>query len=142
MKKNKTTVTKKEDIRREWHLVDVEGKILGSVASDIARLLLGKNKANYTPNLNMGDKVVVTNASKIEVTGKKLKNKIYRHSTGYPGALREESLEHLLERKPTEVLRRAVWGMLPKNKLRKERIRNLYIYKEEEHPHKAQLNIK
>ena len=122
---NKTTVTRKEDIQRDWHFINVENEILGVVASDIAQILLGKNKPNYTPNLNMGDNVVVTNASKVVVTGNKLDNKVYKKPTGYPGAVKEETLRHLMKRRPTEALRRAVYGMLPKNKLRKKRMQNL-----------------
>ena len=135
----KTFVPKHNKIERDWHLIDVEGKVLGRVATDISKLLIGKHKATYTPNINVGDNVVVINAEKIAVTGKKLKNKKYHRYTGYPGGIKTETLEHLLERKPTEVIRKAVFGMLPKNKLRKKRIANLHIYKGPEHPHQGQI---
>jgi large subunit ribosomal protein L13 len=138
-KPNKTTFLNIMDKSEEWHLINAEGRILGDVATEISKLLIGKDKPTYTPNHNWGDKVVVINSEKIEVTGKKMKNKKYHHYTGYPGGLRTENLESLLSRKPTEVLRKAVSGMLPKNKLRKQRMANLYIYAGAEHPHQAQL---
>lgn len=137
---NKTTfknVKKKED---EWYLVDAKDQVLGKISEKITKLLIGKNKPEYTPNQNWGGKVVVINADKVAVTGKKLKDKKYIHYTGYPHGLRTETLESLMSRKPTEIIRKAVLGMLPKNKLRKERISNLYIYTGEEHPHQAQLS--
>ena len=113
---------------------------MGKVAEKISLILNGKNKPEYTPTQNWGDKVVVINAEKIKVTGKKMKDKKYIHNTGFPHGLRTESLESLSSRKPTEVLKKAVTGMLPKNKLKKERLNNLYIYAGENHPHQAQLN--
>jgi large subunit ribosomal protein L13 len=141
-KKYKTHMPKLQDIAVEWHFVDAEGKVLGRLASEIAAYLIGKHKAVYTPHLNLGDKVVVTNAAKIAVTGNKRKGKIYHWHTGYPGGIKSESFEHLLQRKPSEVLRKAVKGMLPKNKLEKKRMCNLYIYSGSEHPHQAQQNAK
>jgi large subunit ribosomal protein L13 len=138
MKKNRSTATKREDIVRNWHFIDVEGKILGRAASDIAKILIGKNKADYTPNLDIADNVVVLNAGKIEVTGNKLEDKIYKKPTGFPGSVTTESLGKLMQRRPTEALRRAVKGMLPKNKLTKKRITHLFIYEGTEHPHIAQ----
>jgi large subunit ribosomal protein L13 len=136
----KTTYsTKKEEIKRQWHLFNVDGKILGRVATDIAKLLIGKNKPSFSPHINTGDHVVVINAEKIAVTGKKLNNKIYYRVTGYPGGVKSETLGELLEKKPTEVVKKAVWGMLPKNKLRKERMKNLHVYTGEDHPHGGQL---
>lgn len=129
-------------IERDWHLMDANGKVLGRLATEIAQLLIGKHKANFTPNMNTGDKVVVLNAEKIEVTGKKMTDKVYHRYTGYPGGIKSESLEKLLARKPTEVIKKAVYGMLPKNKLRKQRMSNLYIYAGEKHPHEAQLGEK
>lgn len=134
-----TYTTKKEDIVRNWHLFDVEGKVLGRVASDIAEILIGKDKAIFSPHVNVGDHVVVINAEKIAVTGRKLKNKVYYRNTGYPGGIKSQTLEQMLEKKPTEAIRKAVWGMLPKNKLRKDRMRNLHIYAGVEHPHKGQI---
>lgn len=138
MNKNKTFAPNAEKIKKEWHFVDATDKVLGRFASEIAKILIGKNKATYTPNANLGDKVVITNAEKIQVSGKKMTDKIYYHHTGFPGGLRSESLKHLKERKPEQILKRAILGMLPKNKLRAERIKNLYVYKGSEHPHKAQ----
>ncbi len=140
MKQTKTTTTKKENITRAWHFIDVENKVLGRVASDIAVILMGKDKANYSPTMNSGGKVVVTNAAKIAVTGNKLTGKIYYKPSGdgYPGATKEESLAKLLARRPEEVVRRAVKGMLPKNKLIQERMKNLYVYAGKEHPHSGQ----
>ena len=137
---NKTTfknVKKKED---EWYLVDAKDQVLGKVAEKITILLVGKNKAEYTPTQNWGGKVVVINAEKVKITGKKAKDKEYIHHTGFPHGLRTETFESLMSGKPTEVIRKAVLGMLPKNKLRKERISNLYIYTGEEHPHQGQLS--
>lgn len=133
-----TTFTpQKETLKQHWYFIDLEGKILGRVAVEIAKHLMGKDKAIYTRNINVGDKVVVTNAEKVRVTGKKLTDKIYYHHTGFPKGLREEKLESMLERKPQEVILKAVKNMLPNNKLRKERLSNLYIYKGTEHPHVA-----
>ena len=138
----KTYSAKSDEIQPDWHLVDAGNKILGRVASDIAVLLTGKEKVSYTPHINVGDKVVVINAEKVAVTGNKQKNKVYHRVTGYPGGVRSETLEKLLSRKPAEVIRKAVYGMLPKNKLRKDRMGNLYVYKGSEHPHQAQINKK
>ena len=135
----KTYTPKKEDIKREWHLIDAQGKILGRVASDIAVLLTGKNKPIYATHVNVGDHVVVINAEKVSVTGKKMKDKIYHRNTGYPGGIKSQRLEELLEKKPTEVIKKAVWGMLPNNKLRRGRIKNLHIYAGDKHPHEAQV---
>ena len=138
MNKNKTFAPNAENIKKQWHFVDATDKVLGRFATEVAKILIGKNKAEYTPNANLGDKVVITNAEKILTTGKKTTDKIYYHHTGFPGGLRSETLGSLKERKPEQVLKRAILGMLPKNKLRAERIKNLYIYKGSEHPHKAQ----
>ena len=136
---NKTTVLTSKEYKVEWHLVDAKDQILGKVAEKISKILIGKKKVEYAFNQNWGDKVVVINAEKIKVTGKKLVGKEYIHYTGYPHGLRTEALGKLLSRKPTEVVKRAVSGMLPKNKLRKIRMANLYIYAGEKHPHQAQL---
>ncbi len=134
----KTYAPNPNKIEKSWHFIDAQGQVLGRLATDIASKLMGKNKAIFAPNEDLGDKVVVTNASKIAVTGNKMKNKVYYHHTGYPSGLRSETMEKLMARKPEEVLRKAVLGMLPKNKLRKVRMANLYIYKDSEHPHQAQ----
>ena len=138
-KPSKTTFLNIKEKKEEWYLIDAKDQTLGRIAQKIASILMGKNKAEFTPNQNWGGKVVVINAEKIKVTGKKMKDKKYIHYTGYPHGLRTESLESLMSRKPTEALRKAVFGMIPKNKLRKQRMANLYIYAGEEHPHKAQL---
>jgi large subunit ribosomal protein L13 len=126
------------EVERRWHLIDAEGKTLGRLASEIARLLRGKNRPQYTPHVDVGDFVVVVNAEKIAVTGKKAEQKIYRRYTGYPGGLRELSYEDMAERKPTEILRKAVYGMMPKTRLGRQQLRKLKIYAGPEHPHAAQ----
>ncbi len=136
--KMKTFAPNPDKFETKWAFIDAKDQVLGRLAADIAKMLMGKNKALYTPNQVMGDKVVVTNAERIAVTGRKLKNKLYQHHTGYPGAIRTENLETLLKRNPTEVLRKAVKGMLPKNKLQKVMMANLYIYAGGEHPHHGQ----
>ena len=135
----RTTVTKAKDINRQWHFFDAEGEILGRLASRIAPLLMGKNKSNYAPYLDMGDFVVVVNAAKVAVTGKKEKNKIYYRHSRYPGHLKEESLGKLRKRRPEELIRRAVRRMLPANRLRDPRLARLKIYTGPEHPHQAQI---
>ncbi len=134
-----TTYTAKPgEIQREWYLVDAEGKTLGRLATEIADALRGKGKPVYTPHVDTGDFVIVVNAEKIRVTGKKLDEKIvYRHS-GYPGGLKERTLREQLERRPTEVIRKAVKGMLPRNKLARQQITKLKIYAGPEHPHEPQ----
>ena len=136
----KTYTPKAGEIIPDWHLIDAEGKILGKVAVEIASLLIGKHKPNYTPNINTGDRVVVINAEKFTVTRDKMKSKIYYRVTGYPGGIKSETLGKLLVRRPTEAVKRAVKGMLPKNKLQKDRLNNLYVYEGTEHPHTAQLS--
>jgi len=118
--------------------VDAEGQTLGRLATEIARLLRGKNKPQYTPHVDTGDFVVVVNAEKVVVTGKKAEQKVYRRHSGYPGGLKETSYEQMMERRPTEILRRAVKGMMPKNRLARQQLRKLKIYAGPEHPHAAQ----
>lgn len=134
----KTQVAKCDEISREWFLVDVEGKVLGRVATEIANILRGKKKAIFTPSVDTGDFVVVVNAEKIALTGKKLSDKIYYSHSEYPGGLKSVSAGKLLEKKPEELIRKAVKGMLPKNKLSRHMINKLKIYTGPEHPHKAQ----
>jgi large subunit ribosomal protein L13 len=129
---------RKEDVKRDWYLVDATGKTLGRLASEIAKILMGKNKPTYTPHIDGGDFVVVVNAEKVFVTGKKLNQKIYYKHTGYFGHLKETTLKEMLEKKPEEVIRLAVRGMLPKNKLRDKRLKRLKVYAGPEHPHKSQ----
>ena len=133
-----TTVLNKRDVKRKYYLVDAEGKILGRLATKIALLLSGKHKKDHTPHVDNGDFVVVVNAAKIAVTGLKLKQKLYTNYSGYPGGLKTRNLETLLEAKPTEVIRHAVKGMLPKNKLGSRMIVRLKVYAGSEHPHAAQ----
>lgn len=139
-RQNKTTISK--TVKPAWHTVDVSGKTLGRIATEISKLLIGKHKVDYSPNVNFGDKVVVTNSDKITVTGKKMKDKIYYRYTGYPGGIKSRTLEQAMKKDSTMVIRNAVKGMLPKNKLQKQRLKNLYIYKTSEHPHKGQLEKK
>jgi large subunit ribosomal protein L13 len=134
----KTWNAKPGEVERRWYLVDAEGKTLGRLATQIADMLRGKGKPQYTPHVDTGDFVVVVNAEKISVTGKKLDDKIYYRHSGYPGGLRSRSLRDELERRPTEVLRKAVKGMLPRNRLSRAQIGKLKIYAGPEHPHEAQ----
>ncbi len=126
------------EVERKWHVIDAEGQTLGRLATEIARLLRGKNKPQYTPHVDTGDFVVVVNAEKVVVTGKKAEQKVYYRHTGYPGGLRETSYEVMLERKPTEILRKAVRGMMPRTRLGRQQFRKLKIYAGPEHPHEAQ----
>ncbi|RJR27470.1 50S ribosomal protein L13 [candidate division WWE3 bacterium] len=135
---NKTTVPQKHTVRHAWHFIDAEDKTLGRLASEVAKLLIGKHKPNFANNINVGDNVVITNAEKIFVTGKKLKDKEYEWYTGYPKGLRSEALGKRLKRSPVRVVEDAIKGMLPNNKLRKERMGKLYVYAGSEHPHKSQ----
>ena len=134
----KTYTAKKGEIAREWYLVDAEGQTLGRLATHIADMLRGKGKPQYTPHVDTGDFVVVINAEKIQVTGNKLDQKRYYRHSGYPGGLRSRTLREQLDRRPTEVLRTAVKGMLPKNRLARQQITKLKIYAGPEHPHEAQ----
>lgn len=138
----KTFTPNPDKVKKEWHFIDAKDQVLGRLATDIATKLMGKHKAIYTPGQEVGDKVVVTNAKEISVTGNKADDKTYYRYTGYPGGIKKETLKELKKRRPTEVIRRAVKGMLPKNKLQKIRMSNLYIYEGEEHPHTAQKNAK
>ncbi len=126
------------EVERKWHVIDAEGQTLGRLASEIARLLRGKNKAQYTPHVDTGDFVVVVNAEKVVVTGRKAEQKVYRRHTGYPGGLKETSYEQMLARKPTEILRKAVHGMMPRTRLARKQFKKLKIYAGPEHPHDAQ----
>lgn len=127
-----TPSTKEKDIKRDWHKVDVGGKILGRQASEIAQLLIGKSKPYYTPHLDCGDHVVVVNAKEVAVSGKKETEKIYTRYSGYPGGLKKMTLEQMREKKPTDVITRAVSGMLPKNKLRKKMLTRLHVFEGEQ----------
>jgi large subunit ribosomal protein L13 len=134
----KTYSAKPGEVTREWYLVDAEGKTLGRLATQIADTLRGKRKPQYTPHVDTGDFVIVVNAEKIQVTGNKLDQKRYYRHSGYPGGLRSRTLREQLDRRPTEVIRVAVKGMLPKNRLARQQITKLKIYAGPEHPHEAQ----
>ncbi len=134
----KTYQAKKEDFDHKWYLVNAEGKVLGRLSTDLAKILKGKNKPTYTPHIDTGDVVVVVNAGKVTLTGKKMKDKVYYHHTGYPGGIKDMNAEKLLAKKPTEMIRIAVKGMLPKNSLGRQMIRKLKIYAGPNHPHEAQ----
>ena len=136
---NKTTVVNVNKVKTSWHVFDADDQILGRLSTEIAKILMGKNKAEFSPNLDLGDHVVVINAEKILVTGKKETDKIYYRHSGYPGALKSEVLGKLRDRRPTEILRRSIYGMLPKNKLRDVRMNKLHIYAGAEHPHTANI---
>ncbi len=134
----KTYSAKPHEVVRHWYLIDAEAKTLGRLATQIADLLRGKGKPQYTAHIDTGDFVVVVNAEKVHVTGNKLEQKIYYRHSGYPGGLRQRTLAEQLERRPEEVLRKAVKGMLPKNRLAAAQLTKLKIYAGPEHPHAAQ----
>ena len=137
----KTFQAKKTEVERRWLLVNAEGKILGRMATEVAKILKGKTKPIFTTHVDTGDFVVVVNARKLVLTGKKMKDKKYYHHTGYPGGIRETNAEKLLAKKPTELIRIAVKGMLPKNSLGRQMLRKLKIYAGPDHPHEAQKPI-
>ena len=134
----KTWNAKPGEIERRWYLVDAEGQTLGRLATQIADTLRGKRKPQYTPHVDTGDFVVVVNAAKIAVTGNKLDDKLYHRNSGYPGGLRSRPLRDELERRPTEVIRKAVKGMLPRNRLARQQLNKLKVYAGPDHPHHAQ----
>jgi large subunit ribosomal protein L13 len=134
----KTLHMRKEDVKKTWYLIDANGKVLGRLASEIAQILRGKKKAIFSPHVDTGDFVIVVNAEKVRLTGDKLKGKLYYHHSGYPGGLKAVAAEKLLAKKPEELLRRAVKGMLPKNKLGSRVFKKLKVYAGPYHPHKAQ----
>ena len=133
-----TYVTKGSEVKQEWLLIDASGHTLGRLASEIASILRGKHKVNYTPNLDLGDYVVVVNATKIVVSGNRLNDKMYRRHTGFPGGLIEIPLKTMLERHPDRVIKLAVRGMLPKTKLGRKMLKKLKVYPGADHPHDAQ----
>lgn len=134
----KTYTARAEDMEREWFLVNAEGKTLGRLASEIASVLRGKHKPIYTPHLDCGDYVIVVNAEKVRVTGRKLDQKMYYHHTGYPGGIKSISLRNQLQKHPERVLQAAVRGMLPKNRLGRKMLKKLKVYAGDSHPHQAQ----
>ncbi|MDQ7032016.1 MAG: 50S ribosomal protein L13 [Desulfonauticus sp.] len=134
----KTYSAKPQEISRNWFVVDATGKTLGRLASEIAKRLRGKHKPEFTPHLDCGDFIIVVNAEKIHVTGRKLEQKKYYWHTGYPGGIRSKSLQQLLQDKPEDVILKAVKGMLPKNRLGRKLLKKLKVYRGGEHPHVAQ----
>ena len=135
---NKTTTPSIETIKRDWYLVDASDKTLGRLATEIAVILRGKNKPSFTPHLDTGDFVIVVNAEKVEVTGKKSSQKLYRRHSGRPGGMKIEKFETLQERIPERIIEQAVKGMLPHNTLGRQQFRKLKVYKGPNHPHAAQ----
>lgn len=134
----KTFMKRNEDVNKAWVLIDAEGKILGRLATKVAMILRGKTKPEYTPHVDTGDNVIVVNAEKIKVTGKKLSDKKYQTYSGYPSGQKEYNLQTMLKNKPEDVIKLAVKGMLPKNTLGRKMLSNLKVYKGSEHPHVAQ----
>jgi large subunit ribosomal protein L13 len=137
--KNATSSTKASDIQRSWHLFDAKEKVLGRFATEVALNLIGKSKPYFVRNLDCGDYVVVINAKYVAVTGKKEKKKLYGNYSGYPGGLKQKALWQLRAEKPTEIIHHAVWGMLPKNKLRDRLVTRLFIYPEADYPQAAKF---
>jgi len=134
----KTQSAKKEEVKRDWYIIDAEGMILGRMCTQIAAMLRGKHKASYTPHVDTGDNIIVINAEKIKLTGKKMTDKQYVRYSGYPGGQRFETPASLLAKKPERIVEKAVKGMLPKNRLGRAMFKKLFVYEGAEHPHKAQ----
>lgn len=134
----KTYIAKDKEIQKGWRIVDAKDKILGRLASRVAAILRGKDKATFSPHQNIGDEVIVINAGKIKVTGKKLAQKEYKRYSAYPGGLNIENLETVLKKRPDYVIRHAVHGMLPKNKLGAKMLKKLRVYADDKHPHASQ----
>jgi large subunit ribosomal protein L13 len=134
----KTQVAKKEEVIRDWYLINAEEKVLGRIATHIANVLRGKNKPTFTPSVDTGDFVIVVNAAKVALTGNKLNDKMYHSHSGYPGGIKSINAGKLLEKKPADIIKKAVKGMLPKNKLGAHMLKKLKVYSGSEHPHKAQ----
>jgi len=133
-----TYSAKKGEVERSWYIIDAENKVLGRIATKIAAILRGKHKPVFTPHMDTGDFVVVINAKKVHLTGRKLTNKIYYRHTGYPGGLKSMTAEEMLKKKPENIIKLAVQGMLPKNKLGRKQLTKLKVYSGSNHPHKAQ----
>ncbi|HYQ48688.1 MAG TPA: 50S ribosomal protein L13 [Thermodesulfovibrionales bacterium] len=134
----KTQFAKKGEIERKWYVVDAKDAVLGRLATKIATCLRGKNKPVFTPNVDTGDFIIVINADKVRLTGRKLDDKVYYHHTGYIGGIKAQTAKSMMEKTPEKVIEKAVWGMLPKNTLGRQMLRKLKVYKGAEHPHKAQ----
>lgn len=133
-----STLAKPQEVERKWYVIDAEDRNLGRMASEVASILRGKKKPTFTPHVDCGDYVIVINAEKVAVTGKKRHDKIYKRHTGYPGGLRECTFEELMEKHPTEAVRHAVKGMMPKGKLGRQMFKKLKVYAGPEHEHQAQ----
>ena len=133
-----TFMEKKETVKRNWYVIDAEGVTLGKLAVEVANLLRGKGKVTYTPHIDCGDYVIVVNANKVELTGKKLSDKMYYNHSGYPGGLRERNAQEMIEKYPEEMIERAVKGMLPKGRLGRPQIKKLFVYAGPDHEHAAQ----
>jgi large subunit ribosomal protein L13 len=134
----KTQFAKKGEVDRKWYVVDAKDAVLGRLAVRVATCLRGKNKPVFTPNVDTGDFVIVINAEKVRLTGKKLTDKVYYHHSGYVGGIKSKTAKEMMEETPEKIVEKAVWGMLPKNRLGRTMIRKLKVYKGTEHPHKAQ----
>jgi large subunit ribosomal protein L13 len=136
----KTFMAKPEDFtgKRKWYVTDAEGQVLGRLASEVAKVLRGKNKPEYTPHVDTGDHVIVVNAEKVVLTGRKAEQKVYRHHTGHPGGLKEVKFKNMLDKRPERVIELAVKGMLPKNSLGRQMYKKLVVYKGPEHKNQAQ----
>ncbi len=134
----KTYMQRKEDVTRNWYVVDAEGQTLGRLATGVANVLRGKHKATYTPHIDGGDYVIIINAEKVNLTGNKLDGKIYYNHSRYTGGLRERTAREMIEKYPVEMVERAVKGMLPKGRLGRQMYKKLFVYAGEEHPHSAQ----
>jgi len=134
----KTQFAKKDDIDRKWYVIDAKDVILGKLATKVAVYLRGKNKPVFTPNVDTGDFIIVINADKIKLTGNKINDKVYYHHTTYIGGIKAQTAKELMEKKPEQIIEKAVWGMLPKNRLGRMQIKKLKVYRGADHPHQAQ----
>ena len=134
----KTVSANKATVNKQWYVIDADGEILGRLSSQVAKILRGKKKPDFTPHVDCGDNVIILNAHKIKLTGNKWADKTYISHTGYPGGQRTINAESLMAKKPTEMVRKAIKGMLPKNRLAAEQLKNVYIYDSAEHEHEAQ----
>lgn len=133
-----TYVAKSSEIERKWYVVDAEGQTLGRLATEVARVLSGKHKPEYTPFIDSGDYVIIVNAEKVKLSGKKMDQKVYRHHSGYPGGLKQVSFREMRQKHPERILEKAIKGMLPKNKLGRQMYRKLKVYAGPDHKHSAQ----
>ncbi len=134
----RTYMAKAGEVQRKWYLIDADGKTLGRLATEVARILRGKHKAIYTPHVDTGDHVIVINAAKVKVTGKKYTDKLYYRHTGYPGGIKVTNFADLLRRRPEQVIEKAVWGMIPHNRLGRKVFKKLRVYPGPDHPHAGQ----